>query len=76
MRLMDNNNISVCCLQEVEIPVNFPETTLNCNGYLLELESSKIKKRTGIYLRKDIKHVRRNDLEKDDFHILIVDVKL
>ena len=32
------NNVDVCCLQETEIPDNFPENVLNTGGYNLELE--------------------------------------
>ena len=38
------NNNSACCLQETEIPMNFPEEILNCNDYLLELELNNLKK--------------------------------
>ena len=27
------NDVSVCCLQETKIPMNFPENLLNCGGY-------------------------------------------
>ena len=44
---LTENNIAICCLQETEVPVNFPGTTLNANGYILELEQSVDKKRAG-----------------------------
>ena len=72
--LLHSNGVSVCCLQETEIPMNFPEPVLNCGGYTLELESNQDKKRVGIYIQNDIKYVRRNDLEKEGYHIIIIDV--
>ena len=33
-----------------------------------------LKKRTGIYVRKDIKYTRKKDLESPDCHIVIIDV--
>ena len=40
IELLKRNKLSVCCLQETEIPVNYPETLLNCGGYNLELETN------------------------------------
>ena len=37
---LKSKNIAVCCIQETEIPCNYPEETLNCGEYLLELESN------------------------------------
>ena len=56
------NKINACCLQETEIPMNFPEDVLNCNDYVIELEQNTVKKRVGIYIHKDTKYVRRKDL--------------
>ena len=66
------NNIGICCLQETEIQTGFPENILNCNGFNLELEMNAIKKRVGIYIRKDLKYRRREDLEKIGMHIVIM----
>ena len=68
------NDVGICCLQETEIPMNFPEDILNCNNYVLELEQNTEKKRAGIYIRKDVKYVRRTDLERENFHIVVIDV--
>ena len=35
-----------------------------------------MKKRSGFYVKKDINYSRRTDLEKDNFHVLIIDVHL
>ena len=74
IEILKQNKISICCLQETEIGDNFPENILNFGGYNIELEGNSEKKRTGIYLRSDVKYNRRNDLEKNDMHVVIVDV--
>ena len=66
-------------MQEVEVQMNFPGKLLNCGDYNLELELNTVKKRTVIYLKKDIKYTRRIDLEKENLQIVIgviVDVGL
>ena len=74
IEILKQNKISICCLQETEIGDNFPENILNFGGYNIELEGNSEKKRTGIYLRSDVKYNRRHDLEKNDMHVVIVDV--
>ena len=71
---LNRKNISVCCLQETLVPLCFPEDLLNCGGFNIKLETNTLKKRTGIYIRRDIKYVRRKDLESSDRHIVIIDV--
>ena len=73
---LDAYNIKVCCLQETEIPVGYPENILNCGGYNLELEQNTVKNRVGIYLHRDINYVRRLDLEKENLHVVFVDLKM
>ena len=72
---LKESNIKICCLQETKIPMGFPESVLNCSGYNLELENNSVKKRVGVYLQKDVNYIRRYDLEKEDHHIVIIDVK-
>ena len=74
--MLRSNNVNICCLQETEVQLNYPEGVLNCGGFTLELELNKFKKRVGIYLMNDIKYKRRTDLEKENFHVVIIDVEL
>ena len=37
------NSIHACCLQETEIPMGFPEKTLNSGSYNIELEMNSEK---------------------------------
>ena len=53
-RYLKENNVDVCCLQETEVQLDFPENILNCFGYNLELENNDVKKRTGIYIAQGI----------------------
>ena len=72
--MLNRLNIGICCLQETEVAINFPENVLNCGGFYLELELSTGKKCAGILVKNGTKYVRRNDLEVEDFHIVIVDI--
>ena len=76
---LKSKNINICCLQETEVPMNYPENIvpmnypeniLNYGDYLLELELNDEKKRAGIYVSKNIKYKRRYDLEKLNCHVL------
>ena len=71
---LNREGIDVCCVQETEIPQGYPEETLNCNKYVLELELNNYKKRTGIYSGERVKYLRRRDLERKNMHIVIVDI--
>ena len=68
------NKVNICCLQETEVPLNFPEHVLNTGDYNLELELNDVKKRVGIYILKDIKYKRRSDLEIKNLHIIVCDI--
>ena len=70
---LTRNDISICCMQETEVPSNYSLSVLNCNGYCLELEKSSDKMRVGVYLHKDMIYKRRVDLEEIDTHIVIID---
>ena len=66
--------MKICCLQKTKIPFGFPEEMLSCGGYNLELEISNSKKRVGTYPRSEVNYIRRNYLEKENSHKVIVDV--
>ena len=70
------NNVSICGLQETEIPINFPGQILSCGGYTLELEANTKKKRAGFYSSTDILYERSSDLEKENVHVVIIDFKV
>ena len=68
------NNVDVCCLQETEIPPNFPESLLNTGDFNLELELNDGKKRVGVYLHNKIKYKRRFNFESKNYHVVICDI--
>ena len=51
-RILNENKINICCLQETEVPMNYPESMLNTGNFTVELETNDLKKRAGIYLKK------------------------
>ena len=69
---MNQCDLSVCCLQECEIPPNFPENLLNSGKYTLELELNDDKKRVGIYIRNGVLYTRRHDLESKNMHFMVI----
>ena len=73
--ILSLKKINICCLQETEIPSGFPETILNCSGFTIELEMNSEKKRAGIYISTEVNYIRRNDLEQENMHAVIIDVK-
>ena len=70
---LSREKVDVCCLQETEIPINFPKRILNCNGYNLKLEMNSTKKRVGIYIKNGVNYTRRSDLELENYHVVIID---
>ena len=72
--LLNTYEVGICCLQETEIPMGFPENVLNSGKFLIELENNIIKKRVGIYVRKDINYIRRYDLEKSHLQMKLYKV--
>ena len=48
---LSEHKIKICCLQETEVPMNYPVNVLNCNNYVLELEES-MQKRPCRYIPK------------------------
>ena len=73
--ILSLKRINICCLQETEIPSGFPQNILNCGGFTIELEINSENKRAGVYISTEVNHTRRNDLEQENMHIVIIDVK-
>ena len=69
-------DISICCLQEVEIKKNFPIETLNTKDYKIEVEENSSKARTAIYIKTDIEYSRQKTIEEPELNIIVVDVNL
>ena len=74
-RMIQDNNIDILCMQEIEIPKDFPIQMLTFKGYQFENENNNIKSRCGMYISNNISYVRRNDLETEGIHAMIIDIK-
>ena len=73
-RLIVENNLEVLCLQETELPVDFPTDLLTFKGFNYESECNQFKMRCGIYVSNNLSYVRRNDLETLNMHVMIIDI--
>ena len=73
-KLIIDNKIEILCLQETEIPVNYPIDLLTFRGYNYENENNQFKSRCGIYVSNNITYLRRNDLESINMHVMIIDI--
>ena len=74
-RLILNNDIDILCMQETEIPADFPVEMLTFKGYNYENEQNIVKSRCGIYISNKISYVRRTELEAQGIHAIIIDLK-
>ena len=70
--LITENDIDILCVQESEIPKNYPIELLTFKGYNYENELNDVKSRCGIYVKNCISYVRRNDLETKNLHANII----
>ena len=73
-RTLIQNNIDICCIQEADIPINFPINDLTISGYSIEVEINEFKLRTCMYIKNGINYKRRMDLESNNNHIVIIDI--
>lgn len=74
VKLLEIENIDVCCLQETELTINQVQF-MQIHNYVLLTEISSKTIRTAIYIKKSVKFTRRSDLEKEDRHIMVVDLE-
>ena len=72
---LELNKIDICCLQETEIDENYPTNILSSPSYQLELERNSTKRRVGVYINRQLKYRRREDLEENDLHLIIIDIE-
>ena len=74
-KLIEDNNIDILCMQETEIPNDFPINMLTFKGYHFENENNNCKSFCGIYVSNNVPFVLRNDLEIPGVHAIIIDLK-
>ena len=68
--------IDICCIQECDIPLNYPSNILSFRNYNLEIETNTIKARCCTFVKGGIAYIRRNDLEGEDNNLVILEVTL
>ena len=72
--ILIENNIDIHCMQEIEVEHDFDCNLLRKPGFVLEMENNNLKKRVGCYIKDNLKFTRRNDIEKVNCHLLILDL--
>ena len=70
------NNIDIPTLQETELSPELRLDNLQIKGYSIEVENNNKKRRVAIYVKNSISYKRRIDLEKENMHIVILDVEI
>ena len=70
------NNIDILTLQETELSPELRLDNLQIKGYSIEVENNNKKRRVAIYVKNSISYKRRIDLEKENMHIVILDVEI
>ena len=75
-KIMIENRIDVCCLQEIELKPDFNHLLLATRNYSLHVEKNEYKSRTGIYIKNGTNYTRRNDLEGTNSGVMIIDIIL
>ena len=73
-KLIIDHEIEILCLQETEIPVDYPIDLLTFRGYSFENENNQFKSRCGIYVSDKLSYLRRYDLEIINMHVMIIDI--
>jgi exonuclease III len=73
--LLYEHDLDILTLQETELSPDIDEKTLQIKGYSLEVESNDMKRRVAIYIRNTIIYKRRCDLERNNMHLIILDVQ-
>ena len=73
--LLYENDIDILNLQETELGPDIDLNNLNIKGYVLEVETNEKKKRVATYIKTSVQYKRRNDLEKPNLHLIILDIQ-
>ena len=75
-KIINQHNVDIMSLQETDIEQNYPINILSFKGYDYLNENNTSKARTGMYIKASLPYLRRDDLEKKDCGIIIVDLQL
>ena len=74
-KMIEDNSIDICCIQECEIPRDYPSNILSFKNFSLEIENNEQKSRCCTFIRDGIPYVRRTDLEGMNNNLVIIEVK-
>ena len=61
-------------MQETQINFNIDHSLLSFPGYIIETEKNSLTSRTGMYINNKVMYTRRQDLEGQDSHLVIIDL--
>ena len=73
--LVTSSDIDILLLQETEIESNYDTNTLTFSGFNFEAENNSVKSRVGAYIKNEINYTRKNNLEGENSHLLIIDIE-
>ena len=68
-------NVDICCMQEVDIPNDFPGDLMSFPGYKIEIENNTVKSRVATYIKNSIKYTRNTVLEGTNSNLQIIDIE-
>ena len=74
--LLHENEIDLLTLQETELSPELQLENLQIKGYTIEVENNNKKRRVAIYVKNSITYKRRLDLERENLHVIILDVEV
>ena len=74
-RKLIENQLDILCVQECEVDPILDENILTIRNYKIELENNIYKKRTAIYIHNRVNYERKRNLEEQDSHVVIIDIK-
>ena len=72
--LLEEKNIDILCMQETQINYNIDHSLLSFPGYIIETEKNSLTSRSGMYINNRVMYTRRQDLEGQDSHLVIIDL--
>jgi exonuclease III len=73
--LLYKNDIDILNLQETELGPDIDLNNLNIKGYVLEVETNEKKKRVATYIKTSVQYKRRNNLEKTNLHLIVLNIQ-
>jgi hypothetical protein len=73
---LHENNIDILTLQETDLSPELQLENLQIKGYSIEVENNNKKRRVAIYVKNSISYKRRIELEKENLHVIVLDIEI